>query len=282
VLMDLEPIAEVAPEPPVVAPEPPRAAPASRTSRPAEPTPSHQDAQAPRAGDGPQWADERPEWPEAPPAWRDERQPMPAVSPSAAASAVSVTSPSLANAPGAYVPPVLPVEPAGPPAPARAWAGHPVGTEAPASTGATAKAAAEALLDPARLPEFIGWLAVAGSAMAAAGFVLPWGRSVIGASGVDYFDRWGLAGPFHPIVVLGLLAVLGLAMIPNPVPLWLRVGLPGLGLGALLLGLVWPYLLYLPGTGPGVIVVVIGALILLSAGITALATDRHASEDRAV
>lgn len=275
VLMDVEPVAEVAPEPLVAAPAPP-------TPEPAEPAPPSQDAQPSRAGGGPQWAEERPEWPEPQPAWRDERQPTPPVSASLGAS---VTSPSLANAPGAYVPPVLPalpVEPAGPPAPARAWAGHPVDTDASASTGTTAKAAAEALLDPARLPEFIGWLAVAGSAMAAAGFVLPWGRSVIGATGVDYFDRWGLAGPFHPIVVLGLLAVLGLAMIPNPVPLWLRVGLPGLGLGALLLGLAWPYLLYLPGTGPGVIVVAIGALILLVAGIVALATDRHAREDRAV
>ncbi len=271
VLMDVEPVAELAPEPPVVVPEP--------MFQPAEPEPPDHDAQAPRAGDGPQWAEERPEWPEDQPAWRDERQTPPAASVSPAAS---VTSPSLANAPGAYVPPVLPIEPAGPPAPARAWAGHPVRTEAPAATGATAKAAAEALLDPARLPEFFGWLAVAGSAMAAAGFVLRWGRSVIGASGVDYFDRWGLAGPFHPIVVLGLLAVLGLAMIPNPVPLWLRVGLPGLGLGALLLGLAWPYVLFLPGTGPGVIVVAIGALILLVAGIAALATDRHAREDRVV
>ena len=301
VLLDVEPVTELAPEPPIAAPEPPMAAPeawgaapAPATFQPAEAEPPRHDAPPPRAGDGPHWAEERPEWPGDRPAWRDERQPAPPTPPFADATAAtagtagtavapaSVTSPSLGNAPGAYVPPVLPVEPAGPPAPARAWAGHAVDTEAQATTGTSAKAAAEALLDPARLPEFIGWLAVAGSAMAAAGFVLPWGRSVIGASGVDFFDRWGLAGPFHPIVVLGLLAVLGLAMIPNPVPLWVRIGLPGLGLGALLLGLVWPYLLYLPGTGPGVVVVAIGALILLVAGIVALATDRHARVDRGV
>jgi hypothetical protein len=106
--------------------------------------------------------------------------------------------------------------------------------------------------------------------------------SVIGATGIDYVDRWGLAGPFHPLVVLAVLAVLGSALVPNPVPLWIRVGLPGLGLGALLLGLVWPYLLYLPGKGPGVVVVALGAVILLAAGIAALVADRHAPEERAV
>jgi hypothetical protein len=138
------------------------------------------------------------------------------------------------------------------------------------------------VVDPARLTEFIGWLAVAGSAMAAVGFLLPWGMSVIGASGVDYFDRWGMAGPYHPLVVLGVLAILGLALVPNRIPLWIRVGLPGLGLGALLLGLVWPYLLALPGTGPGVVVVALGAIILIAAGIAALVADRHVGEGRSV
>jgi hypothetical protein len=189
-----------------------------------------------------------------------------------------VTSPSLADAPGAYVPPVVPATPAGPPAPARAWAGHPGDGNATAGAAATSAG----LVDPARLTEFIGWLAVAGAAIAAVGFVLPWGISVIGATGVDYFDRWGMAGPFHPLVVIGVLAVLGLALVPNPIPLWVRVGLPGVGLGALLLGLVWPYLLYLPGTGPGVAVVAIGSVILVVAGIAALVADRHAPEDRGV
>ena len=119
--------------------------------------------------------------------------------------------------------------------------------------------------------------------MAAVGFLLPWGVSVIGASGVGYFDRWGLAGPFHPLVVLGVLAILVLALVPNPVPPWLRVGLPGLGLGALLLGLVWPYLVALPGTGPGRR----GRRARCGhprrwPAIAALVADRHAGEDQAV
>jgi hypothetical protein len=187
----------------------------------------------------------------------------------------------VASAPGAYVPPMIAAMPAGAPAPARAWAGHPADT-APSDAAADLARSAAAMIDAARVPEFVGWLAVAGSAMAAVGFVLPWGATVIGAAGVGYFDRWGMAGPFHPIVVLALLGVLGLALVRNPIPLWVRVGLPGLGLGALLIGLGWPYLVALPGTGPGVLVVVIGAIILIVAGIIALVTDRHAVEDRSV
>jgi len=212
----------------------------------------------------------------------DSRAPQAFQPASALVAAAAVAAPPVATAPGAYVPPVLPAVPAGPPAPARAWAGHPASDAATQDTAEPSTSGAGALVDAARLPEFVGWLAVAGSAMAAVGFLLPWGISVIGASGVGYFDRWGLAGPFHPLVVLGLLTVLGLALVRNPVPLWIRGGLAGLGLGALLLGLVWPYLLGLPGTGPGVLVVAVGAIILGVAGVVALVMDRHATEDRAV
>ena len=225
-------------------------------------------------GEGPQQEDVEPQWPVTATHWREDPAPTPAP------AVAMVTSPSLANAPGAYVPP-LPATPAGPPAPARAWAGH-TGEDVPVAADAPATSTSDLVVDRARLTEFIGWLAVAGSAMAAVGFLLPWGVSVIGATGIDYVDRWGLAGPFHPLVVLGVLAVLGAALVPNPVPMWIRTGLPGLGLGALLLGLIWPYLLYLPGTGPGVVVVALGAVILLAAGIAALVADRHAPEDQAV
>ena len=223
----------------------------------------------------PQWPAERPATPFAVPPTPTAQAPQNGASPAYARS-------SYADAPGAYVPPVIPAIPAGPPAPARAWAGHPGTDDAPSDADAASNASAGALVDAARLPEFVGWLAVAGSAMAAVGFVLPWGISVIGGSGVGYFDRWGLAGPFHAIVVLGLLAILGLALVRNPIPLWVRVGVVGIALGALLLGLVWPYLFYLPGTGPGVLVVAVGAIILLVAGIIALVADRHEGEDRIV
>ncbi len=131
--------------------------------------------------------------------------------------------------------------------------------------------------------EFVRWLAVAGSALAAVGFLLPMASSVIGSTGIDYLDRWGLAGPFHFVVVLGLLAVLALALAVDRVPLWIRVGLPGLGLGALLIGLVWPYVLVSAlRTGPGAFAILVGAVLLAVAGILALASDRHGTGDRLV
>jgi len=137
-------------------------------------------------------------------------------------------------------------------------------------------------VEPDKLAEFTGWLSVAGAALAAVGFILPWSSSVIGATGVGYFDRWGLAGPGNAVVVIGLLAVLGLGLVQNPIPAWIRVGIPGVALGALLVGLAWPYLLGPLGAQAGLIAVAAGAAALLVAGILAIATDRHVSDRRSV
>ncbi len=185
-------------------------------------------------------------------------------------------------APGAYVPPPpLPLQIAGPAAPARAWAGH--ADPSGAGAGSASEARAESDVEAAavtRVDEFVRWLAVAGSALSAAGFLLPWSSVVIGAPGTGYFDRWGMAGPWHVVVVLAVLAVLVLAVVANPIPVWIRVGLPGLGLGALLAGLVWPYLIGPLGAGPGVLMVVVGALSLVTAGVAALAVDRRTGTDQ--
>jgi hypothetical protein len=195
--------------------------------------------------------------------------------------------------PGAYVPPLTPALagatavtwPGGPAAPARAWAGHgPAG----AGTGAVAGAAlldgsseagapstAEDGARAARIAEFIGWLTIAGGALAAVGFLLPWGASMIGAIGVDFFARWGLAGPFHLVVALAVVVTVVLAIVPNPVPSWIRVGLAGTILGTFLLGLVWPYIFGFSITGPGAYAVGVGAAALLAAGLASLVTDRH-------
>ena len=127
-------------------------------------------------------------------------------------------------APGAWVPPRAPVAevrlPSGIAAPARAWAGHargidaadagpdypatprfdaaaPSGHVAPSAVAVVAGAADAAHpasaegVDGARLAEFVGWLAIAGGALSAVGFLLPWGSSMIGATGTDYVSRWG-------------------------------------------------------------------------------------------
>jgi hypothetical protein len=197
--------------------------------------------------------------------------------------AAPVASPSFAE-PGAYVPPMPVVTiPAGPPAPAREWAGHPPVESTPDHRPDAAGVAPATAADrQARFAEFVGWLSVAGAAFGAVGFLLPWGLVVIGSAGVGYFDRWGLSGPGHLVVAFAMLAILALTLIKNPIPVWIRTGLIGLGAGAYLLGLVWPYVFALPGTGPGAVIGAIGAVALTVAGLLALITDRHGRVDRAV
>ena len=201
--------------------------------------------------------------------------------------------------PGAYVPPAPPPVPyvaSGPalstakPAPARAWEspdehGQPLKAGDPTLAGAagTSPAPKPAEAGPVnKVEEFTGWLAVAGAALGAVGFILPWSSSVIGATGVGYFDRWGLAGPGNLVIVVALLVVLGLALVTNPIPAWIRVGIPGVALGALLVGLAWPYMLGPLGAQAGLVAVVIGASALLVAGILAIAERRHGDAIRSV
>ena len=202
-----------------------------------------------------------------------------------------VVAPPLA--PGSYVPPmsavpavpaapVVPAAPGGPAAPARAWgtAGH-----LPASLPSGDRAADAMPPRPSHASHVRGastWLAVAGAALALAGFLLPWASSVIGARGVGYFDRWGLAGPGHWLIAIALLVVLTLGILANPVPNWIRSGVAGMILGSLSIGLTWPYLFALPGAQAGALIIAAGAVLLLLAGIAAIATDRHAGTDRPV
>lgn len=212
----------------------------------------------------------------------NEPDPVPAEHPRPAPAAAAAGP--WPEAPGAYLPPAfsppapIPAMPAGPAAPARAWGGH----DASSALGDPPEAPGRAGVERPRMAEFVGWLSVAGAALAAVGFLLPWSSSVIGATGVGYFDRWGLAGPFHPLVVVGLLAVLALSLVRVTVPTRIGVGLPALGLGALLVGLVWPYAIGPLGAGAGVVIVGIGAVALIIAGILAIVTDRHAPADSAV
>lgn len=207
------------------------------------------------------------------------------VAPVAPVAPVSPVPDQAFAGPGAYVPP-MPVAsiPAGPPAPAREWAGHPPTDERrPDAAAATSAAGSASAADrQARFAEFVGWLSVAGAAFGAVGFLLPWGMVVIGSAGVGYFDRWGLSGPGHLIVAFAMLAVLAMTLIKNPIPVWIRTGLLGLGAGAYLLGLVWPYVFALPGTGPGAVIAAIGAVALTVAGLLALIMDRHWRADRPV
>jgi hypothetical protein len=198
-------------------------------------------------------------------------------------------SPATAAVTGAYVPPgpispAIEVAPAGAPAPARAWGSLSAlgsggsGSAGAAATGPSTTAEPFDLRDPVRRAEAIGSVGVAGAAIAAAGFLLPWAATMIGASGASYVDQWGLAGPAHVLVVLGLVAVALLGVVQNPVPTWLRLGIPGVALGSLLVGLIWPYLFGPLGGRPGLFVSLVGALLLLAAGLLCLVADRLGSD----
>ena len=91
-----------------------------------------------------------------------------------------------------------------------------------------------------------------------------------------------MANPSHLLVVLALLAVLGLAIVANPIPTWIRTCAAGLVLGGLLVGLTWPYLVGPLGAGPGVMAIFVGGLMLGAAGILDLVEARHAASEPAV
>lgn len=151
------------------------------------------------------------------------------------------------------------------------------------AVAAAGKATRPLTIDPERFVEIATWFAIVGAAMAVLGFLLPWSRVVIGASGVGgYFDGWGLASPTHVFVVLGLLAVLAVEILRAPVPDWLRTGIPGLILGSLIVGLVWPYVVGRLGADIGVLVAGLGGLALIIGGVVASWATRHGEVEQAV
>ena len=149
---------------------------------------------------------------------------------------------------------------------------------APAASGSAAHATDE--FEAAWLEAAAGWLMIIGSAVAILGFLLPWSRSVIGAEGAGtYFDSWGIANPSHIFVVLTLAAALGMAIVANPIPTWIRTCAAGLALGGILVGLTWPYLFGPLGAGPGVLAILVGGVMLAVAGILDLVEARHAATE---
>ena len=208
-----------------------------------------------------------------------------------------------APAAGAYVPPTA-TSPAARPLPARPWVGvtaaAPLAMVAPPMPQTPALAGASAVGHPPvaamTLPSLPSvaleagwratvavWLMVIGSALAILGFLLPWSRTVIGAEGAGtYFDTWGIANPSHFLIVLTLAVTLGLAILVNPIPSWIRTCCVGLALGGLLVGLTWPYLLGPLGAGPGVLAILVGGVIMSVAGVLDLVEARHVALRSAV
>jgi hypothetical protein len=147
-----------------------------------------------------------------------------------------------------------------------AGADGPGPTEAGRRTGVSVQA-------PAELP---GWLAIAGSAIAAVSFLMPWSRDgVIGAVGSAYFDRWGLANAGYLPLVLAALGLLAVNGIPNPIPTWIRAGLAPLTVGGILFGLDWAYQTRPYSDGLGVTLLLVASLVLMAGGLLGVRTGRH-------
>jgi hypothetical protein len=128
-----------------------------------------------------------------------------------------------------------------------------------------------------------GWLVAAGAGIATVGFFLPWAHRLIAASGEGYFNAWGLGAVMHLPVFAAALVTLGLAVLPNRVPGWLRAGVLPLVLGGLVLGLAWPYVFVGPLRGQfGSLLEAFAGLVLVTGGILALRAERHAGGPPAV
>lgn len=122
-----------------------------------------------------------------------------------------------------------------------------------------------------------GSTAIAGGAgMAILGFLLPWADIVLGSATMGgYFDRWGLAGPGHAIVLAFVAAVAGLAVIADRLPRWARPRIVAIGIAGLLFGLVWPYVFGPYNASLGVFFVAVGAVVMLGGGVLDLLLSRH-------
>jgi hypothetical protein len=186
------------------------------------------------------------------------------------------------------MPPVAAVQPAGawlPPSASLTEAPRPGGHGSSVAPGGDRSAAARRKAGDAPLladlpfdapDDLPTWLVTIGSAIALPAFLLPWSAFVIGSSSSGgYTDQWGLATPTHLLVFAACAATLGLAVVPNRLPIWIRSGLVGLVLVGLLVGLAWPYLFAIPGASIGVLAIALSGILLAVGGGLAVRA-RHA------
>ncbi len=120
------------------------------------------------------------------------------------------------------------------------------------------------------------WLVIGGSTLAIVSFVLPWATDgVLGSRGVGYTAEWGLANLGHVLLIAAVIVVLGLHLVENPVPGWIRSGVLPIGVGGLLAGLAFAYYARPFGGGTGVAVLLAGAVLLLVGGVAASRPERN-------
>jgi hypothetical protein len=127
---------------------------------------------------------------------------------------------------------------------------------------------------PADLPTRV---VMRGAGLALLGFLMPWADIVIGSGLMDgYVATWGLAGPGHPMILILVASLFGLALIADRLPRWARLSLPSIGLAGLLIGLAWPYLVGPFDASVGVYVVAVGAILMIAGGLLDRIMSRHA------
>src|SRR4029079_469729 len=172
---------------------------------------------------------------------------------------------------GAYLSPSAVLPPVEPPRPAAPVHEHP------------APEAGTRRLPSVSLADTLGTLGIgddvsrhliaAGGAIAGLGFLLPWASEIPGNGlGGAYWSRWGLAGPGHWLIVLGLMAIVGLAIASGRDSRLARVPIGPLAVvaAAILIGLLWPYLFGVFERFVGVWLVLAGTLVLGIGGLLGL------------
>jgi hypothetical protein len=213
------------------------------------------------------------EWPE--PGWSDpdDARDTDVVDEASAESAVVEDEPY--GQAGAYMPPSAVLVPEASAAPVSAALASAAGPSAKPRRPGDAPLLADLPLDaPDDLP---GWLVVAGAAAGAIGFFLPWAHRVIGAAGDGYLSSWGFGALMNVPIFIAVFVTLALAVMPNRVPAWIRTGALPLVVGGLVIGTVWPYVLYGPLNGRlGSVIESFAGLLLVVGGVLALRAVRHA------
>jgi len=216
--------------------------------------------------------------PEAePPDPADARWPPPVLAAPPGPPAPGPPSPAIPVPAGSWLPPSAAF---GDSVPNGAVAGNPMAVAVPSAAAVRRPVLAAARLDAP--VELSGWLVAVGSSIAVAGFLLPWAAAVPFTRGLEYTDRWGFAIASHLLLFGGALALLVLAILPNPLPGWLRNGALPLALGGLLLGIVWPYVFGGIGSQIGSLGVALAAGLLLVGGSLGVRPQRHGRPEPAV
>lgn len=115
-------------------------------------------------------------------------------------------------------------------------------------------------------PLAAGWLVVVGAWASVLAYVLPWAS----ASGLSYFEAWGLYKPSHLLAFFATVAIALLASLRLRLPPLLRWGLLPVLLGAFEFGLFWEWL-GSQSIGPGIWILLAGAVLCVSGGIVVAA-----------